>query len=113
MSLILHFLFFYMYIYSLLITADVIASDNYNKSIKEIDFNKSNKRIDSNLALKIHNSFYEKDYNKYLKNRKFGMLNFNFDTNNINDLRTMMLLESSNRLLNSIKKHDSKRIFFP
>lgn len=98
--------FFYMYIYSLLISADVFASSKSDLKLDEVKTINFNERIDEHLKEKMINSFYRKPYNKDL------VFNEDLDLGNVKDiniLRKQMLLESSKNLKNSI---NSKNVFF-
>lgn len=100
------FSFFYNYIYSLLISADVLASKEYKKSLEEVKKDNFNNRIGKDLKHKMIKSFYKVNYNQ-------GLLDVQYDDNikemdDINLLRRNMLLEASDNLLN----HLDNRIFF-
>ena len=98
--------FFYMYIYSLLISADVFASSKSDLMLDEVKTINFNERIDEKLKEKMFDSFYSKHYNKNLD------FDENLDLENVNDiniLRKQMLLESSKNLKNSI---NSNNVFF-
>lgn len=98
--------FFYMYIYSLLISADVFASSKYDLRLDEVKKINFNERIDSSLKEKMSNSFYSKPYNNnldYDEDLDLGSVN------DINILRKQMLLESSKNLKDSI---NSNNVFF-
>ena len=98
--------FFYMYIYSLLISADVFASYKADLNFKEVKKINFNERLDEQLKEKMFNSFYSKSYNKNLDfNQELDLEN----VKDINVLRRQMLLESSKNLKNSI---NSNNVFF-
>ena len=88
---------FYQYIYSLLVTSDVIASSQYE--FDKVTVEKSNNRISDDLLLKMHTTFYE--YNKTLISEA-----------EINKLRREMFMESSENLLNALKDDENNRIFY-
>lgn len=131
--------FFYMYIYSSLISADVFSSNKYDKSLSDIlrEINDEISSVDMNLESDITRILMK--YQNQLKSRKSkfnhridedlkskmnnafdnvsynkNLETFNFPKNfemieDINDLRKSMLVESSNTL----KEHiDSQHIFF-
>lgn len=105
-----NFSFFYNYIYSLLISADVLASKKYDDSvddIKKIDFNN---RIDFNLKSKMIKSFYNVSYNKNVNNESYCENLSNI--HDINLLRKNMLLESSFNLNEVIKHKKHNNVFF-
>ena len=94
--------FFYNYIYSLLITSDVLASREYNTPIEKIKGDYKN-IIDDGLKSRMINSFLSVSYNSNIKNEHFsGDVS---KINDINDLRKNMLLESSFNLKNNIGNH--------
>lgn len=98
--------FFYMYIYSLLISADVFASSKYDLKLEDVKKINFNERIDKHLKEKMFNSFYSLSYNKNLD------FNEDLDLENVSDiniLRKQMLLESSKNLIRSI---ESDNVFF-
>lgn len=88
---------FYQYLYSLLITSDVIASSQYE--LDEITISKNNNRINNDLLVKMHNKFSE--FNKKLD-----------DNQPINKLRHEMFLESSENLLKALNDNDNNRMFY-
>lgn len=104
------FSFFYNYIYSLLISADILASREYSKTlddIKKIDFNN---RISKKLFKKMKNAFYNVEYNIDINNKNFSL---NLDNiHDINILRKNMLLESSHNLNETLKSDNHNNIFF-
>ena len=99
--------FFHMYIYSLLIVSDVYATDKFKLSFDEVKKLNFNKRIDSELFERMNSAFYNCVYNKNL-NYEMLVNNLN-DINDINFLRTQMLLESSKNLLTHLFE---KKVFF-
>lgn len=98
---------FYNYIYSLLISSDVMASKEYAISTDEVRKRDYDNRITPELLSKMIYSFYNVEYNEgivdmdYLKDLE--------TINDINILRRNMLLESSFNLRNAIKFN---KIFF-
>lgn len=109
--------FFYSYIYSILVSSDVIASSYFDKdveSVKEYSENWNN-RINNKIINSMKQKFYELSYNKKCKDISSEDLlsddKINF-LSNINDLRTEMLKEASFNLQNSLKKDSNKKIFY-
>ena len=100
------FSFFYNYIYSLLISADVLASRGYKKSLSDVKRDNFDNRIDDDLKHKMIKSFYNVDYNQELSHVQYGGNIKEMD--DINLLRRNMLLEASDNLLNHLDNH----IFF-
>ena len=97
------FSFFYNYIYSLLISADVLASKEYEKSFDDVEKVDFDNRIDSNLKDKMVKSFYNVKYNQDLDS-----VQYEYDVKYIDDinlLRRNMLLEASNNLKNHLDSH--------
>lgn len=101
------FSFFYSYIYSLLISADSLATSEYDIPANQIDYKKFNHRISHNLFEHMSKSFYEKSYNKNLLNETFDIKYLK--TDDIDILRKEMLLESSESLKNNL---ENNKIFF-
>ena len=101
------FSFFYNYIYSLLISADVIASREYHNSTNIVEKKNFNNRITEDLLLRMKKSFYNVEHNKGILNKFF--LKDLSKIDDINMLRENMLLESSYNLNNSIKNN---KIFY-
>lgn len=100
------FSFFYNYIYSLLISSDVLASREYNRSIDNVEKINFNNRITEDLKLKMKKSFFNVEYNQNILNKSH--LKDLTEVDDINVLRQNMLLESSYNL----KKHvNSNKIF--
>lgn len=104
--------FFYMYIYSLLIVSDIFATDKYALNLDDFKtrlntFNFNN-RISANLKKSMNESFFSKSYNTNLDLSNYEPLNIS-DVVDINDLRREMLLESSNKLIQS---YQNSRVFF-
>lgn len=104
--------FFYMYIYSLLVVSDIFATDEYELSLEDFklqlnEFNFNN-RITPNLKNKMNKSFTSKSYNQNLDSINYEPISLD-DVVDINDLRKEMLLESSNKLLNS---YELSNVFF-
>jgi CRISPR-associated endonuclease/helicase Cas3 len=109
--------FFYSYIYSLLVTSDVISSSYANKNIAAVkEYSKNwNNRINESMQNSMEENFYKKSYNKeskilsdldLLSNEEIELLD------DINDLRTEMLKEASVNLTESLKKDPTKKIFY-
>lgn len=109
--------FFYSYIYSLLVTSDVIASSYANKNINSVKdcSEKWNNRITPTMKDSIESNFNNFPYNKQcvnvlatdlLSGEKIRILD------DINDLRTEMLKEASLNLTTSLKSDKNKRIFY-
>lgn len=99
--------FFYMYIYSLLIVADVFASDKYNESLEDVKKINFNNRISEDLLSKMNSSYFSKNYNKNLSS-DYESIDLSF-VKDINILRRQMLLESSYNLIQSINE---RKVFF-
>ncbi|MDR2966968.1 MAG: CRISPR-associated helicase Cas3' [Methanobacteriaceae archaeon] len=105
--------FFYSYVYSLLISADVIASSYYSKSIDELNLNNWNNRLDEAKKSEMYYIFHELDINKDLKElTSLNNLDFSDSINDINILRRNMLLESSFNLNTALNNFPSKKVFF-
>lgn len=109
--------FFYSYIYSLLVTSDVIASSYASKNIKLVqEYSKKwNNRIDDRIRNVMNEKFYELDYNKKCKEISRVDLLFGDEINclrDISDLRTEMLKEASLNLIESLKQDITKRMFY-
>jgi len=109
--------FFYSYLYSLLVTSDVIASSYADKDleiVKKYSENWNNK-IDNKIKMSMNQKFYKLDYNKESKDITQGNLlsdeEIKFLTN-INDLRTEMIKEASLNLTQSLKSNPNSRIFY-
>ena len=105
-----NFSFFYNYVYSLLITSDVLATREYYKSIDEVKKLNFNNRISNNLKNKIIQTFTNVEYNKNLDSVKFVDDVSIFKE--INHLRKNMLLESSFNLKNAINSNNHSKIFY-
>ncbi|PKL66470.1 MAG: hypothetical protein CVV28_10740 [Methanobacteriales archaeon HGW-Methanobacteriales-1] len=106
--------FFYSYLYSLLVTSDVIASSYANKSfdsVKECS-KKWNNRIITSLRNSMEQNFYEFDYNKEISSENPLSEDEINSLVDINDLRTEMLNESSLNLIESLKSNSDDRIFY-
>lgn len=109
--------FFYSYIYSLLVTSDVIASSYADKSIESVKkySTKWNNRIIVSLQSSMKQKFHELDYNKKSKEISSRDLVSEAKINSltdINDLRTEMLKEASLNLIESLKSDPDNRIFY-
>ncbi len=109
--------FFYSYIYSLLVTSDIIASSYADKSIESVKkySTKWNNRIIVSLQNSMKQKFHELDYNKKCKEISIGDTvsdNKIHSLIDINDLRTEMLKESSLNLIESLKSNQDSRIFY-
>lgn len=105
-----NFSFFYNYMYSLLITADVLASNEYDSSLDNIKKLGFNNRISKDLKNKMIDTFYSVSYNKNL-NDEIVVKDVS-DLNDINSLRKNMLLESSFNLKRNISLSNSYNIFY-
>ncbi|MDR0911081.1 MAG: CRISPR-associated helicase Cas3' [Methanobrevibacter sp.] len=94
--------FFYSYIYSLLITSDVIASNYSNETINYVKehVNEWNNRIQSDLYDEMNSGFNNKS-NQFKK----------YSYQKINTLREKMMNESLSNLQNALK-HDDSHIFY-
>jgi len=88
---------FYQYIYSLLITSDVIASSQYE--LEESHTTKNNNRIDEDLLKHMKDNFL--DFNKKLNKQTA-----------INILRHEMYTEASKNLLNTLHDNTNNRMFY-
>lgn len=97
--------FFYNYIYSLLVTSDVIASSKSNLSINEVKYQKFSNIINQKLLNHMQNTFYNVSYNKNL-NKTVTKIE------DINDLRLQMLQEANNNLMKSLKETPDNKVFF-
>lgn len=104
------FSFFYNYMYSLLISSDVFASNEYYKSIDKVKEIRFNNRISNFLKNKIIDAFYNVEYNKNLKNERFLKNISEFE--DINSIRKNMLLESSFNLIKNINLNSKTKIFY-
>lgn len=109
--------FFYSYIYSILVTSDIIASSYADKSIESIKkySTKWNNRIIVSLQTSMKQKFHELDYNKKCKEISSGDMVSDDKIHSlidINDLRTEMLKESSLNLIESLKSNPDSRIFY-
>lgn len=108
--------FFYSYIYSLLVTSDVIASSYADKSIESLKeySTKWDNRVIVSLQRSMKQKFYELDYNKECKEISSGYVSEDkiSSLTDINDLRTEMLKEASLKLTESLKSDQDNRIFY-
>ena len=109
--------FFYSYIYSLLVTSDVIASSYADKNIKSVqEYSKNwNNRIDDEITNVMKQKLYELYCNKKCKDISGEDLLSADEINSLNDinnLRTEMLKEASFNLTNSLKRDYNKKIFY-
>ena len=108
--------FFYSYIYSLLVTSDVIASSYADDTISSVEkySKKWNNRITKSMEDLMKQNFYDFDYNQKYENISFkGVSKEEIgSSSNINDLRTYMLKEASLNLRNSLKSSPEQRIFY-
>lgn len=109
--------FFYSYLYSLLVTSDVIASSYANKSMNSVKdcSEKWNNRIKPMMKDSIEFNFNNLPYNKQCANvfatdllseEQIRLLE------DINDLRTEMLKEASLNLTTTLNSDKNKRIFY-
>ena len=104
------FSFFYNYIYSLLISADVLASREYNKNLIDVKKINFDNRITEDIKIKMINAFFSVEYNNNLSYDEY-ILNLE-EIDDINSLRKNMLLESSYNLNEIIKSINHNKIFF-
>ncbi len=109
--------FFYSYFYSLLVTADVIASSYANKDVKTVRkcLANWNNRIEDTTKGFMNQKFYELNYNNESKNITFDDLLSEEKLKvltNINDLRTEMLKEASLNLIQRLKSNNESKIFY-
>ena len=109
--------FFYSYLYSLLVTADVIASSMANENIKSVknSSKKWNNRINDSIERSMEHEFYKLSYNKQSKKISLEDLLSKEEIktiNEINELRTEMLKESSYNLIKSLKSDPDNKIFY-
>lgn len=109
--------FFYSYLYSLLVTSDVIASSYSNKDAESVkNYSKNwNNRINEEIINAMEQKFYELDHNKKCKEISSEDLLSEDEINSlskINDLRTEMLKEASFNLTKSLKMDPDKKIFY-
>lgn len=109
--------FFYSYLYSLLVTSDVIASSYADKSIEFVKkyLEKWNKRVNETMQNLMKQNFYELDHNKKCKDISSEDLLSEDEINSLNDinnLRTEMLKEASFTLTKSLKTDLDKKIFY-
>lgn len=109
--------FFYSYVYSLLVTSDVVSSsyaDEKPLSIEEYS-KKWNNRISESLKCLMKETFYQKSYNKKLKTLSSSDLLSKEEVKSldeIDDLRTEMLKEAAVNLTQALEKDPSQRIFY-
>ncbi|WP_424354517.1 CRISPR-associated helicase Cas3' [Methanobacterium sp. MBAC-LM] len=109
--------FFYSYLYSLLVTSDIIASSYADKNIKSVQKYSQNwnNRINDKIINKMAQNFYKLNYNKKCKEISNEDLQSQDEINyltDINDLRTEMLKEASFNLTKSLKSDPTKKIFY-
>lgn len=109
--------FFYSYLYSLLVTSDIIASSHADKNIKSVqEYSKNwNNRINDKIINAMEQKFYKLNYNKKCKEILSEDLLSEDEINSlndINDLRTEMLKEASFNLTKSLKTDPTKKIFY-
>lgn len=109
--------FFYSYLYSLLVTADVIASSMANEDLKSVKiYSKNwNNRINESIERSIEQKFYKLGYNKQSRNISLEDLLSKEEIEaitEINELRTEMLKEASYHLIKSLKSNPDNRIFY-
>lgn len=109
--------FFYSYLYSLLVTADVIASSMVNEDLKSVKiYSKNwNNRINKFIQRSMEQEFYKLEYNKQSRNISLENLLSKEEIETIteiNELRTEMLKEASYNLLKSLKSNSDNRIYY-
>lgn len=105
-----HFSFFYNYIYSLLISADILASKEYYKDISQFKDMTFDNRINNKIKLKMNKCFFNVEYNKNINFETFS--NDLNDFNEINLLRKNMLLEASQNLNSILEYENPPKILF-
>lgn len=109
--------FFYSYIYSLLVTSDIIASSYYDKDIESVrkcseDWNN---RINAEITNLMEQNFYKLDHNNRCREISSKDLLCEEEINSlshINDLRTEMLKEASFNLIKSLKADPNRKVFY-
>ena len=105
---------FYLYklAYSLTVMSDYYATSEYNEETKW-----KSEAIGEEFIKKIERAFYEYCYNKKLKDKSYveGLLKRDaksFRVDEINEMRTRMLLESDDVLKKKLKDADGEKIFY-
>ena len=109
--------FFYSYIYSVLVSSDVIASSYSDKNVESVkNYSKNwNNRINDEIIDTMEQKFYELDHNNKCREISSEDLISENEINSlieINDLRTEMLKEASFNLKKSLKADPTKKIFY-
>lgn len=109
--------FFYSYIYSILVSSDVIGSSYSNKTVESVkEYSKNwNNRIIDKLANIMEQEFYGLSYNKECEEISSEDLLSKDEINSLKDinvLRTEMLKEASFNLKKSLKADPNKKIFY-
>lgn len=109
--------FFYSYLYSLLVTADVIASSMAKEDLESVKiYSKNwNNRLNESIQRSMEQEFYKLEYNKQSKNILFKDLLSKEEIETITDinkLRTEMLKESSYNMIKYLKSNPNNRIFY-
>lgn len=109
--------FFYSYIYSILVSSDVIASSYSDKNVESVKkcSKNWNNRINDKIINTMEQNFYELDYNRKCKEISSEDLLHKEKINSLSDinvLRTEMLKEASFNLTNSLNADPNKRIFY-
>ncbi len=106
---------FYLYktIYSLLITSDYYATLDFMQDVSYLD---KISTINPSLAERCEKNFYQYEFDGYLLNdascyKKIQNLNLP-DINDLNELRTKILLESDSNLKKSISNSPQQRVFY-
>lgn len=105
---------FYLYkmVYSLLIMSDYYATLDFMQNM--VYFDKISV-LTPELVNKCEKNFYEFKFNKKLNDKTYceKLLNSDIsDIDDLNDLRTRMLLESDNKLEESLIKQPEQRVFY-
>src|SRR3989338_5309177 len=99
--------FIYKLWYSILVQSDCFAAELFSKSDSKINF------IDKELAEELQNEFHSrKSYNVGLEEKKYLLSSPIENIQDIDDLRTRILIEASKTLQETIKKDEEKRIFY-
>lgn len=96
---------FYQYIYSLLISADALATSQYDKN--EIDKSSINNRIDSKLRKRMLDKYYSCEINENINEGIYNKID-----NKTNRLRHNMLIEASTNLIKCIENNPSQHTFY-
>ncbi len=105
---------FYLYktVYSLLITSDYYATSDFIQNISYFD---KISVITSDLVKRCEKNFYNYDFNKNLRTSKHSKntIDSNIsDIDDLNELRTRILLETDCELENAISNHPEQKVFY-